>query len=322
MDAVWAFMASKGIAEDMRAAIHFCMTQEEPGWELYRSLLAVLDEGSLSGAARALGLAQPTIGRHVSALEAALGQVLFTRSPTGLVATEAALGLRPLLETMASTTAALRRVASSKGDGMSGTVRVTASEVVAVEVLPPILCALARQHPGLSIELMLSNQVQDLLRREADIAVRMTAPRQEALIARRVGSITVGLHAHKRYLAQNGTPRNEAELLRHRIIGYDKETAFIRSMSASFAPMRRERFSLRTDSDLAQLAAIRAGHGIGICQVAIGRRDKLVRLLARRYAWTLDTWITMHEDLRGSERCKRVFDALAEGMAAHAADAS
>jgi DNA-binding transcriptional LysR family regulator len=298
------------------------MTQEEPGWELYRSLLAVLDEGSLSGAARALGLAQPTIGRHVSSLEAALGQVLFTRSPTGLVPTEAALNLRPLLQTMASTTAALRRVATSKGDDIAGTVRVTASDVVAVEVLPPILSALAKVHPGLSVELMLSNQVQDLLRREADIAVRMTAPKQEALIARRVGSITIGLHAHKRYLAQSGTPRNEADLLTHRIVGFDKETAYIRSMAATLAPMRRDRFSLRTDSDLAQLAAIRAGHGIGICQVPIARRDKLVRVLPRRYAWTLDTWITMHEDLRGSERCKVVFDALADGVAAHAADAS
>jgi len=298
------------------------MTQEEPGWELYRSLLAVLDEGSLSGAARALGVAQPTIGRHMSALEAALGQVLFTRSQTGLTPTDAALNLRPLLQTMASTTAALRRTATSKGDDISGTVRITASEIVGVEVLPPILSALAKEHPGLSIELMLSNQVQDLLRREADIAVRMTAPRQEALIARRVGSIALGLHAHKRYLAQNGTPRNEADLLKHRIIGYDKETAFIRSMSATLAPMRRDRFSLRTDSDLAQFAAIRAGHGIGICQVPLGRRDKLVRLLPKRYAWTLDTWITMHEDLRSSERCKRVFDALADGIAAHAADAS
>jgi DNA-binding transcriptional LysR family regulator len=295
------------------------MVKNEPGWELYRSLLGVLDEGSLSGAARALGIAQPTVGRHVAALEKTLGQALFTRSQAGLTPTEAALELRPHLQTLAATAAAIRRVSSGTRDAVAGTVRITASEVVAVEVLPPILARLADKHPGLAVELVLSNQVQDLLRREADIAVRMTTPRQESLIARRVASIVVGLHAHRDYLERHGTPRTDAELLQHRIIGFDKETAYIRAMSKSLGPMKRDRFSLRTDSDLAQLAAIRAGHGIGICQVGIARRDKqLVRLMPRRYSWTLETWVTMHEDLRHSARCKAVFDALVEGLGRYA----
>ena len=126
-------------------------------WELYRSLLAVLREGSLSGAARSLGMAQPTIGRHVMALESALGVALFTRSPTGLLPTEAALALRPLAQAMESTAAALERTAASFGDGVRGTVRVTASEVIGLEVLPGVVATLRERFPALNVELVLSN---------------------------------------------------------------------------------------------------------------------------------------------------------------------
>ena len=110
-------------------------------WELLHTLLGVLREGSLSGAARLLGLTQPTVGRHIAALEAALGQVLFTRSPTGLLPTEAALALRGHAEQMETAAAALQRAATSRGDAVSGTVRVTASEVrywIASSVAPPL----------------------------------------------------------------------------------------------------------------------------------------------------------------------------------------
>jgi DNA-binding transcriptional LysR family regulator len=293
------------------------MTSDEPGWELYRTFLGVLNEGSLSAAARALGLAQPTVGRHVAALEQALKLPLFTRSPQGFAPTEAALALRPYAETLASTAAALRRVAASQDDGVRGTVRVSVSDVVGVEVLPPVIAQLRRDHPGLVIELVLTNRVQDLLRREADIAVRMLRPSQESLVARRVGAIELGLHAHPDYLARHGTPRTEADLAGHTLIGFDQETAFIRSMRKALGPLRRETFGLRTDSDLAQLAAIRAGVGIGVCQVPLARRDGLTRVLARRFVFRLDTWITMHEDLRDSPRCRATFDALVEGVARH-----
>ena len=167
------------------------------GWELYRSFLGVLQEGSLSGAARALGITQPTVGRHISALEKSLGLALFTRSQTGLLPTEAALSLRSYAEAMNSTAAAFKRAADSHGEGVKGTVRIAASEVIGVEVLPPIMAGLQQKHPQLKVELVLSNRVQDLLRREADIAVRMTQPRQELLIARRVGTVALGLYAHK-----------------------------------------------------------------------------------------------------------------------------
>jgi DNA-binding transcriptional LysR family regulator len=287
------------------------------GWGLYRSFLGVMKEGSLSGAARALGVAQPTVGRHVAALEKALGLPLFTRSQTGLAPTEAAQSLRGHVEAMESTASALERTAASQGVGVRGVVRVSASEVVAVEVLAPIVARLRESHPALTVELVASNRLQDLLRREADIAVRMTQPRQELLVARRIGHVDVGLHAHPRYLAAHGAPRNSSELAGHSLIGFDQESPFVRSAMKSVPGLRRDSFSIRTDSDLAQLALIRAGAGIGFCQVAIARREGLVRLLPRQFTLTLDTWITMHEDLRNSPRCRVTFDALVEAMQRH-----
>jgi DNA-binding transcriptional LysR family regulator len=288
------------------------------GWELYRSFLAVLKEGSLSGAARALGVAQPTVGRHVAALEKSLRLALFTRSQTGLIPTDAALSLRGFAESMQSTAAALERAAASQGAGVRGTVRVTASDVIGVEVLPPIVAALRGSHPDLTVELVLSNRVQDLLRREADIAVRMLRPRQELLVARRIGQIEVGLHAHQRYLAQYGTPRSVADLAKHSVIGFDQATAFVRNASKAFAGWRREAFAIRTDSDLAQLALIRSGAGIGACQVPIARRDDaLVRILPKQLSLPLETWVTLHQDLRDSPRCRVTFDALVKGLQRH-----
>jgi DNA-binding transcriptional LysR family regulator len=288
------------------------------GWELYHSFLAVLKEGSLSGAARALGVAQPTVGRHVAALEKSLRLALFTRSQTGLIPTDAALSLRSFAESMQSTAAALERAAASQGAGVRGTVRVTASDVIGVEVLPPIVAALRDSHPDLSVELVLSNRVQDLLRREADIAVRMVRPRQELLVARRICQIEVGLHAHQRYFAQYGTPRSVADLAKHSLIGFDQATAFVRNASKALAGWRREAFAIRTDSDLAQLALIRSGAGIGACQVPIARRDDaLVRILPKQFSLPLETWVTMHQDLRDSPRCRVTFDALVKGLQRH-----
>ena len=287
----------------------------EIGWELYRSFLGVLNHGSLSGAARALGVAQPTIGRHVAALEKSLGLALFTRSQTGFLPTEAGQSLRMYAESLQSTVAALERAAASQGSGVLGSVRITASDVIGVEVLPPIVARLRDRHPDLAVELALTDRVQDLIGREADIAVRMMRPRQELLVARRVGEIVVGLHAHQSYLSRHGTPKTLADLANHALIGFDEPTAFIRGAGKSFSAWRREAFSIRTDNNLAQLALIRSGAGIGVCQVPIALRDdKILRILPKQIALSLETWVTMHQDLRTSPRCRVTFDALVEGL--------
>ena len=287
-------------------------------WELYRSFLGVLKEGSLSGAARALDIAQPTVGRHIAALEKSLGLALFTRSRTGLMPTEAAQSLRGLAESMQSIAASFERAAASQGAGVRGTVRVSCSDVIGVEVLPAIVTALREQYPMLTVELVLTNRVQDLLRREADIAVRMARPRQELLVARSVGPINVGLYAHQRYLARHGTPGSVADLAAHSLIGFDETTEFIRKASKGLTGWRREAFAMRTDSDLAQLALIRSGAGIGACQTPIARRDAaLVRVLPKHLSLPLETWIIMHEDLRNTPRCRATFQALVAGLQRH-----
>lgn len=294
------------------------MNSSQPNWDLYRTFLAVLDEGSLSGAARALAFTQPTIARHLDALEAALGLELFVRSQRGLSPTEAALELKPYAQTLASTAAAMLRTASGQGGMVKGTVRLSASEVIGVEVLPPMLASLRETHPALTIELVASNAVENLLRRDADIAVRMVEPAQEALVMSRLGEITLGLHAHRDYLGRHGVPKCLADLRDHSVIGFDRETPAIRALLQRVPNFDMPRFALRTDSDLAQLAAIRAGFGIGVCQVALARRSSdLVRVLPEDFDLKLGTWIVMHENLRSTPRYRAVFDALASGLRRH-----
>jgi DNA-binding transcriptional LysR family regulator len=295
------------------------MASNEPGWELYRSFLVVMREGSLSAAARTLGMTQPSVGRHMRELEAVLGAALFARSPQGLTPTELARELVPHAQVMASAAAILQRTASAGREEISGTVRLTASEVIGAEVLPPILTVFRERHPGIVVELVLSNQTSDLLRRDADIAVRMVQPTQDALVARHVGRIELGLFAHRRYLDAHGQPSTLAELAGHALIGFDTEQPYIRRMRPGGLPYVRERFALRTDSDLAALAALRAGFGIGIAQVNLARRDpQLVRLLPDQLSLPLETWVAMHEDLRQSLRVRRLFDHLAEALQTYA----
>ena len=293
------------------------MTDAVP-WELYRSFLAVARHGSLSGAARALRLTQPTLGRHVDLLEQALGTPMFTRSPQGLIATDTARALVPIAEAMESAAEAMTRTASGHPGDIAGVVRITASEVVGAEVLPEILAAFAEHYPKIAFELHLSNRREDLLRRDADIAVRMVRPTQEALVARRVGGIEVGLHAHRRYLDGRRAPRTLQDLAGHALVGWDTETAYIRKLSDQYPQISRDRFAFRCDSDVAQLAAIRAGVGIGFCQAGLAARDPgMVRVLKSSFTLTLDTWVAMHADLRDSPRCATTFAALASGLKAY-----
>jgi DNA-binding transcriptional LysR family regulator len=300
------------------------MDVDEPDWGLYRSFLAVAGEGSLSAAARMLGMTQPSLGRHVRELEATLGVALFTRSPQGLALTEVGAELAEHARGMAAASAALRRAASGSRQEVRGVVRITCSEVIGGEVLPAMLAGLRRQQPGIVIELSLSDATEDLLRKDADIAVRMLRPSQGALVARRVGAIGLGLFAHRRYLKERGTPRTLADLHRHALIGFDRETPALRAMRGRVPGgevYAREHFALRTDSPLAQLAALRAGYGIGACQRALARRERqLLPVLPEAFGLDLDTWLVMHEDQRANRRVRLVYDYLFEALAAYAAE--
>ena len=293
----------------------------EPGWDLYRSFLAVLRLGSLSAAARALGLTQPTIGRHMVQLQESLdGRVLFTRSPSGLMPTAAAHQLRPHAEDMAAAAAAFTRMGSANVEEDAGVVRLAAADVVGVEILPPILSEFRHKYPNTVIELSLSNQMADLLRRDADIAVRMVRPKQKALLARRAGKVTLQFHAHRRYLERYGYPERLEDLTHHTLIGFDRALPFATLVDAVPLPISRELFAFRCDYDLAQLAALRCGFGIGLCQTGIARRDPdLLPLLHKQFKFEMEVWIVMHNDLKRVSRMRLMFDHLAANLAQFAA---
>jgi DNA-binding transcriptional LysR family regulator len=292
------------------------MSQGEPGWELYRTFLEVVRDGSLSGAARKLALTQPTVGRHIDALEASLGLSLFSRSPQGLRATPAALELVSYAETMAAASAALRRTASGGAKADRGTVRVAASEMIGCEVLPPMLTSFRDSHPGITLELALSNRNEDLLRRDADIAVRMVRPRQKSLVARHIGKSPIGFYAHRNYVEKYGLPKEIAELEQHCLIGFDRDDLALRSLGKLPRPVTRDNFGFRCDSDLAQFAALKAGVGIGGCQHNIARRHPELVPVLKAIRFELEVWVAMHEDMRSTGRVRVLFDHIAAGLSA------
>ena len=307
------------IASKRREAIHKRMTKTALSWDHVRAFVAAADQGSLSGAARTLNLTQPTLGRQIDRMEKDLGLKLFVRASHGLILTEEGTDLLPEARAMASAAQALERSASGGGDALRGTVRVTASEIIGGAVLPGMLAPLMEAHPGLVIELGLSNQNEDLARRDADIAVRMTRPQQASLVAQRIGTISLGLFAHADYLARRGAPGSVADLKDHTVIGFDRKDAVARSVDADVNAWKAL-FCLRTDSDLAQWLALSTGVGLGICQKPLAaRHGHLDPVLADVISFDLDMWLVMHEDLRRSHRARLVFAHLSKTLQAYAA---
>lgn len=291
-----------------------------PDWELCRTFLAIVREGSLSAAGRLLGLTHPTVRRHLEELEAGLGAPLFVRSPAGLVPTDAALALREPAEAMEAAFEQFLRLGSGAGQAMAGTVRITASEVMGAEVLPPILARLRREHCGLQFELALSDDLADLLRRDADIAVRMVRPVQADLLARKVGEVQLGLYAHQAWLDAHGAPHSLEALLRSgQLVGYDRSSVLIEALAAQDLLLARKDFGLRSDSGLAQLAALRAGLGVAVCQCPLAARDPALVRLFPEVAAPLEIWLASHPSLRGSLRVRTCIEALGRELAAYAA---
>ncbi len=296
------------------------MARAEPKWETYRSFLAVMTEGSLSAAARKLGLTQPTLGRHIDELEADLGLKLFTRSQTGLIATQAARELVPHAQAMASAAEALVRASSGAGAEERGTVRLTASVFIGGEVLPDILARFREKHPRIAIELILSDQTQDLLRRDADIAVRMVQPKQEALVAKKIGKTTLGLFARRDYLERPRHAAHADEVSQHAVIGFDREDAFLRGLQAMGLALSRDTFALRVGTTTSR--------GPTPCAPATHRRLPDRRGAARpRSRPSSAQGLQLRsrplgddaQGLRGTRRMRLLFDHLAEELTAYAA---
>ena len=249
-------------------------------WHLIRAFLAALDAGSLLGAAKKLQTTQPTVGRQVAQLEAQMGVVLFERTGRGLQPTATALSLADAARSMESGALQLARQLQAKQTQVQGTVRITASQPVAYQLLPPILASMREALPEIQIELISSNQVSNLLRREADIAVRMVQPDQGTLIAKKLGSVTVGVYAHKSYLTRFGTPHAPDDLINHTLIGYDTDDVMIRGFANYGQSLSKEAFAIRSDDLIVQWQALCAACGIGFVADYMGRsQPDLVKIL-------------------------------------------
>jgi len=284
-------------------------------WSLIRSILAVAEAGSLSAAARASGISQPTLGRHIREAEAALALPLFTRTAQGQTLTEAGQAILPAARAMRAAAADLALTAAGRAEGMAGTVRLTASVVVSCHILPPILARLRTAEPGIQIDLVPSDTTENLLFGEADIALRMYRPTQLDLVAQHLGNLPLGLYAAKAYLDRKGRPKTRDDLLSLDFIGLDRSDQIIRLMAAMGIPVTRSFFPLRCDDPLAYLALVQAGCGIGGVLRRIGDPDPLLeRIDGLADLPALPVWLTAAPTLRQSPRLRRVWDALADAF--------
>lgn len=285
-------------------------------WSLLQSFLRVAKAGSLSAAARRCGISQPTLGRHIRALEAALDQPLFMRRAEGQVLTP--MGVRLFDDVCAMQEAAARIALTAAGASarLEGTVRITAAKVVAHWHLPPILARLRLAEPGIQIDLVASDTAENLMHREADIALRMFRPEHGDLLAQKVADLSLGLYASRGYLDRVGRPKTPDDLMALDFVGYDQSDTILRLMAGNGFRVTRDFFGLRCDDQLVNWALVCAGGGVGGFQRAIGDVDRRVERIAGFVQLpSLPVWLVVPEALRNVSRIARVRDALAQGMA-------
>lgn len=282
-------------------------------WDLIRSFLAVSETGSLSAAARQLGMSQPTLSRDIRNLEQDSGLNLFRRTTQGLELTESGQSLVETARRMGDSADAFMRQASGLSEELTGDVRISANEPVGIYMLPQALAKFRQLHPAVHIELLISNEVSSLNKREADIALRMFSPSQPDLVARRLPDLPLGFYAHRDYLKQYGDPSSMESLSGHTMIGYDQVTEYIEAAAKLGFPLVRDSFAFRTDHLLAQLAMARAGGGI----VATHRRlvhlwPELVPVMQWVSLPALEFWIVCHSDVQYNSRIRELSRFLFE----------
>ena len=288
-----------------------------PDWTLLRSFLAVAETGSLSGAARALGLSQPTLGRHIAEIEAALNVTLFARTARGLALSVAGTALAPHARAMKAAAQALSLAAAGLDADISGTVRITASQIMATYILPAILADLRVREPQIEIELVPSDTTENLMLREADMAVRMFRPTQLDLITRHIMDLPLGLYAAKTFLDRVGRPATPDAVLALDLIGFDRSDLMLRMLSGLGVSRTRGDFPVRCDDQVVYWNLVRAGCGIGGMQCLVGDADPLVERVAPFVTLpALPVWLTAAEALRQSPRIRRVFNHLTQGFQA------
>ncbi|WP_261845118.1 LysR family transcriptional regulator [Aliamphritea ceti] len=281
-------------------------------WNQVRAFLATAEEGSLSAAARALQLTQPTLSRQVSELEQTLGVILFERSNRAMKLTETGLVLLEHVRKMADAANQISLTATGKSQLVEGLVSITTTNMFATYHLPPILARLREVAPNIEIEVIASNEVRDLRRREADIAIRHARPKQNDLIARKIGTTTANLYASRKYLATIGDPQDPAVLSKAEFIGFDQVDKLIEYLSLQGITVDRDQFKISTASGTAILAFIEQGLGISIISREIAALNPDLQLvLPQLPAIEIPFWLVTHSELRTSRKIQLVYAEIA-----------
>jgi len=285
-------------------------------WSALKDFLSVAECGSLSEAARRLGVSQPTLTRRMAALEESLRAELFRRSPRGLELTEAGEAMLGPARQMEQGAHAVELAVSGRDSSLSGLVRITATEGLALEWMTPELAEFRRTQPKIELEVIVRNTALNVLRREADIAIRLGRPRQAELVARRMGDLVLGLYASRAYLEARGTPGEQSALSDHDAVAFDEGDVYTGAGGFLERAVAPARVVYRANTLGAQRAAIRAGFGIGGQACFIGDRDPdLVRVLPENEV-RFEIWLVTHPGLRRSARIRAVYDFLADRLSA------
>ncbi|WP_176594359.1 LysR family transcriptional regulator [Sphingobium sp. EM0848] len=289
-------------------------------WDDQQAFWEVLETGSLSAAARTLGVAQATIRNRIQALEQALKTTLFLRAPAGLIPTAAARELGEHVRTMNKASSAFVRAAATTPGEVTGLVRINVSELFGLEILPDLLSPLRDRYPSLSVEIQLSNGSADLFGGEADIAIRHFQPTVGMLAARHLGHDPFGFYASTDYLQRHPPPKTMADLYHHRLIGPDRAEAALRLARSVDEGLTPSAFAIRSDNIAVHFTAVRAGLGIGMLQRSAARRvPTLHQILSDIGLPQLDYWIVMHDKLRSTPGMVAVFEHLAAQISAYLA---
>ena len=286
-------------------------------WNQLRAFLATAETGSLSAAARQLGLTQPTVGRQVSAIEERMGVTLFERGGKAMALTPTGLDLLEHARAMGAAAQALGLQAAGRSQEVAGVVTVSATDIVAVHLLAPLVSQLREQEPGIAIEVISSDAMSDLLRREADIAIRHVKPEQADLIARLIRTATAGFYASDNFIKVHGHPRTAKDASRLPFVGSDRSGGLLRYLQQHGLPIAEANFSCYADSSMANWALAQQGLGIGTMLQEIARSTPgIVRVLDDVPPIHFPAWLVTHRELRTSRRIQLVFEALANGLAA------
>ena len=284
-------------------------------WNRARAFLVTAEEGSLSAAARALGMAQPTLGRQVDALEDELGVVLFERVGRGFTLTPSGLELLDHVRAMGDAANRVSLSAAGNSQSIEGTVRISASEAHAAILLPPILVKLRQSHPGIWLEIIASSTSSDLLRREADVAIRNYQPTEPDLIARKLRDIPARLYATPALIARLGNPKLPDDLRDAQFINIDRTGIFAKGLNALGLNLAERNFPILAENYLVMWEMVKQGLGIGIQDGVIGDKELLVRrVLPDLKPLIFSMWLVTHREVNTSRRIRVVFDLMVEEL--------